>query len=59
MYTGNIAARRARLARAYDKADQAHEYAFIFGLPLGVDLKALYQRREAIWKAYKRFGIES
>jgi hypothetical protein len=59
MYQGNIANRRARLARAYDKADEAYESAWKHPDHAGNVVDALLNRREAIWKAYKRFGIGS
>lgn len=59
MYTGNISARRDRLARAYDKADRAYEDSWKFGHGDPESIDALLNRREAIWKAYRRFGIGS
>jgi len=55
MYTGNRELRLARLARAYDAIDNKLELG-----PWQVDTaRALFARREAIWKAYRRIRYNS
>lgn len=56
MYKGNRDSRRERLARAYDKVDEAYEMACALDKPVEIRQR-LYARREAIWSAYRRLGI--
>ena len=58
MYRGNRDSRRERLARAYDKADEAYQIASETR-ELEEEIQALLARREAIWSAYRRLRYGS